>query len=381
MYIRSNHPGVSEGYKKMILGFVVITVLLVVIIFYFSASKAVIEVTPRVTKLETEFVADVEADGGGGSGSLQAKLMETEVDGSLEETATGSKGLSGNSIGKVIVYNKRGDSQALVKTTRLLDPNGVLLRLTDRVDIPANGQVEADVYADDPTSFEELPATNFIIPGLSQSMQSLVYAESQSVLKSTGVSVSVIKAADIARAKEKLEEDLKAKALEDFNLQVSGKNYAVIIVAKEVVSENVSDPVESVKDKFTVEMKLKISAIALDQEKILELAGSRLQSIVPDGQQLLSLNMNNFSYNVQNYNVDTKTANVRVHVEGENIIKEDNAIFDKEKIAGLSTKGVELYLANFDSVESVKISLSPFWVKRIPSLKDHIVITIVRPSK
>jgi len=62
-------------------------------------------------------------------------------------------------------------------------------------------------------------------------------------------------------------------------------------------------------------------------------------------------------------------------------VKAENPIFDKEKISGLSPKGVELYLANFKEVEAVSVELSPFWVKKVPKLKDHINIVVINPNK
>jgi len=381
MYIQRKYPGVSDGYKKMIFGFVFVTVLLVGIIFYFSASKAVVKVTPKATVVETDFVADISGQDGVAN-ALQAVLWETEVAGTIEGEATGAKSLEGNSIGKVIIYNKRGEPQALVKTTRFQTKEGLLLRLTNRVDIPANGQVEADVYADDPSAFTELLPTKFTIPGLSVAMQEYVYAESKSTLKPIGSTVKAIKAVDIARAKDKLNEQIFNKAIEDFGKQLpEGKEFTKIVVSRTVIEEKISDPVDTVKDKFTVNAKLKLILLALDQQKIVELAGERLRSIVPDGQQLLSLNLENFSYKVQNYNPDNKTANLKIHVAGDVVIKADNPILDKDKLAGLSEKGVKLYLSNYKEIQDVAVELSPFWVKSVPSLKDHIIITIQNPEK
>jgi hypothetical protein len=380
MYIQRKYPGVSDGYKKMIFGFVIVTVLLVGIIFYFSASKAVIKITPRSTPLETDFVSDVVADGGA-ENALQAVIYETELSDSIRGDATGSKALGGNSIGKVIVYNKRGEPQTLVKTTRLQNAEGILLRLTDRVVVPANGQVEADVYADDPSAFTELLPVSFIIPGLSPSLQKFVYAESKVTLKPTGSSVKAIKAVDIVRAKDKLNEQIYNKAIEEFSKQLpAGQEFTKIVVSRKVLEEKISDNVDAVKDNFTVTTKLKLVLLALDQKKIIDLAGERLRAIVPAGQQLVNLNLGNFSYKVQNYDETKKTANIKVHVAGDVVIKAENPILDKEKLSGLSAKGVTLYLDNFKEVEDVSVELSPFWVKSVPGLKDHIIITILNPK-
>lgn len=381
MYIKKN-TRVTEGYKKMILGFVIITVLLVALILYFSASKAIIKITPKVTTVETDFSADVVTDGAGAAGEvLQGILYETEVEGALEGEATGTKTVGGGMLGKVILINKRTEPQTLVKTTRLLSQTGILLRLSDRVVIPANGQIEANVYADDPSAFTELPPATFKIPGLWEGLQDKVYAESKVTLKSVGDSVKVIKAIDIARTKDALTENLYEKAIEQFTAQLPNKDYTTIVVSKKVSGEKVSDEVDAQRDKFTVNLKMKVTLIGLDQKKIIDLAGARLQSVVGAGQELLNLDMDKLSYTVQSYDEVKKTANIKAHVVGSSVIKEENEILNKEKLAGLSKKGVELYLANFNEIEKAEVELSPFWVREVPSLKDHVVISIITPSK
>jgi len=380
MYIKK-HTQVAESYKKLVLGFVIIAVVLVGIILYFSASKAVIKITPKVTSIQTDFVADVVTDGGNIDKALQGVLFEKEVEGALEGEGTGTKVLSGGTIGTVTLINKRTEPQTLVKTTRLLSPDGILLRLSDKVVIPANGQIEANIYADDPNAFQELAPTKFTIPGLWEGLQSSIYGESKAAIKSSGESVKVVKVVDIARTKDKLTEELYNKAIQDFNGQLPGKNYTTIVVAKKVLDEKVSVEAETVTDKFVVNLKLDVVLVALNQDEIIKMAGERLKSVVPQNQELLNLNVNNFSYKVQNFDETKKTVNVKVHVEGDSVIASNHEIFNKEKLSGLSPKGLELYLSNFDEIEKVEVELSPFWVKNIPKLQDHIIITIINPTK
>ncbi|KKR08575.1 MAG: hypothetical protein UT32_C0001G0095 [Parcubacteria group bacterium GW2011_GWC2_39_14] len=380
MYIKK-HTQVAESYKKLVLGFVIIAVVLVGIILYFSASKAVIKITPKVTAIQTDFVADVVTDGGAIDQALQGVLFEKEVEGALEGDATGTQVLAGGTIGKVILINKRTEPQTLVKTTRLLTADGILLRLSDKVVVPANGEIEVNVYADDPNAFQELAPTKFTIPGLWEGLQSSIYGESKAAIKSIGESVKVVKAVDIARTKDKLTEELYNKAIDDFKAQLPGQNNTVMVVTKKVADEKVSVEAETVVDKFIVNLKLNVVLVALNQDAIMKMAGERLKSVVPANQELLNLNANNFSYKVQNFDEVKKTVNVKVHVEGDSVIASNHEIFNKEKLSGLSPKGLELYLSNFDEIEKVEVELSPFWVKNIPKLQDHIIITILNTAK
>lgn len=382
--INGNIPtrfGVSRAYTKFIVGFVVLTIILVFIIFYFSFSNALIKVTPKVTTVSTDFIADIDIETSDLAAQvLPGTLFETEVELTESYQSTGAKDLEGDVIGTVIVYNDRSASQPLVATTRLLTADNILLRLKNRIDVPANGKIEAQVYADDPSSFETLAPTDFSIPGLSESMQKLVYAKSTTTLSSKPGSVKVIKAVDIARAKENLSEKIYQQATENFQTEFT-EDYIAVVVAKKIVSEEVNAEVDQVADSFDVSQKIKVSIMGISQQDIIDLAVERLNQFVSNDMELSRIKLENLSYVVQNYNEEEKTANIKMHAEGDAVLKETSSILDKNKLSGLSARGVELYLTSFDEIDSVAVDLSPFWVKKVPKLQDHITIEIINVPK
>ncbi|MFH0988196.1 MAG: hypothetical protein V1763_02390 [Parcubacteria group bacterium] len=381
MYLRKNVQ-VSDSYKKMILGFVIVAVLLIVIIVYFASGHAVIHVTAKATTINTDFVVNVATDGGtAGKDTLSGLLYETKVESTIEGQATGAKAVSGNNVGSVTVYNNRGESQTLVKTTRLLSPENILLRLSERVVVPANGKVIVLVYADNPASFSEIQPTKFTIPGLNQALQSLIYAQNDSVLKSSGQSIKVIKAVDIARAQDQLSADLTSKALQEFSKQLPNSDYTAVAVGKQVIDSSVSDKPETVKDAFIVKMQMSVTMVGINQKDILNIANDRLKAAVPTGKELRKINLDKFAYATQNFDDKTKVLNLRVQAAGDAVIGADNVIFAKDKLSDLTPKGVEVYLESFsDQIDSVAVDLSPFWVKRVPGLPDRIQVIVDAPS-
>jgi hypothetical protein len=368
--------GVTRTYTKFIVGFVILTIILIAIIFYFSLSNALIQVVPKATAVSSDFITDIETQSATVSlGSLPGILFETEVEGSAFTDATGTKDLEGDVIGTVTVYNNLDRVQPLVEKTRLLTKEGVLLRLKKRIDVPASGKIEVEVYADDPSSFETLAPTTFTIPGLNATMQKEVYAESKATISSKPGAVKVVKSVDIAKAKENLAEILYQDAIDKFKLEMDN-DYIAVVVAKKLLEENVGAEVDEVADKFEIAQKMKITIMGISQKDILALAVERLNQLVSKDLELTSIKSENLSYVVQNYNEENKTANIKIHAEGETILKENSEILDKDKLAGLSARGVELYLGSYDEIESVKVMLSPFWVKSVPKMTDHITIEI-----
>jgi len=51
-------------------------------------------------------------------------------------------------------------------------------------------------------------------------------------------------------------------------------------------------------------------------------------------------------------------------------------IFDKNLLVGFTENDLKLYFSQFDSIKDTKIEFTPFWVKKVPILKDHIIIKI-----
>lgn len=377
MMSRPPRVGVSSLYVKFIIIFVVLTILLLGVIFYFSFSRALIEIKPQVTTVTTDFIADLETQAEDLSpGALSGFLYEAKVTLTETVTASGSKSLDDDVIGVVKVYNNQSVDQPLVATTRLLSPDNVLLRLKSRINVPAGGSVEAEVYADDPASFETLAPIKFTIPGLSTTLQEIVYAESLSTLSSKPGSIKVVKAIDIAQGKESLTNKVYQEAISRFHQEV-GQDYAAVVVASKLIDEKVSAGVDDAVDSFEVEQTTEVTIMGIKQADIVALSMDRLKKLVSSERELSKMKVENLTYVVQNYNAEDKTANVKIHAEGDTVLREDSEILNKEKIAGLSMRGVELYLSSFDEIESVSISLTPFWVKRVPSLIDHITIRVL----
>jgi len=375
MYIKKN-SFMMESYKNSIFGFVAVAVILVGVILYFSASKALIEISPKPQDIATDFILDVSADGDN-LNSVNGVLYETEVESEMQSETTGSKSAEGSSIGKVVLINNRSEDQTLIKTTRLQTQEGVLLRLSDRVVVPANGTIEANVYPDNPAAFSELAPTSFVIPGLAENLRDKVYAESKTVLKPTGGAQKAVAEVDLQKAKDKLTEIIYEKGIENFKKDEQRSDLVMLVVDKQNISEKPEAKVGDIRDNFNYVMKLKVTLLGLEQQKIVEKAGESLKKAMINGLDLINLYTDRFTYTVQSFDAKEKTAKVKVHVEGAAVIKSDNEIFDKQKLSGLSPKGVELYLSNFPEIESVKVQLTPFWVSTVPKSPEHVEIVIM----
>jgi hypothetical protein len=363
-------------YVKFITVFVILTIVLIVIISYYSFGRAMIEVTPRVAAVTSDFIADIDTQNATPApGILKGTLFTTDVSLTGSYEASGSKDVEGNVIGQVKLSNTTSYNQPLVATTRLLTVDKVLLRIKNRVDVPAGGSVTVDVYADDPSAFETLAPSKFTIPGLAENLQTQIYGESLVTLQSKPGSLKVVKAVDLVRAKDGLMKKAYDEAMNKFKTEF-GPDYAAVVVDKKLVEEKLPVKVDDIADKFTLDQKFNVTLVGVKQGDVMETSASRLKQLVSGERELRAIKMENLTYVVQNYNSETKTANVKIHAEGETVLRSDSKILDKARLAGLNVRAVELYLTSFDEIESVKVSLTPFWVTKVPTLADHVTIVI-----
>ncbi|MBI5254821.1 hypothetical protein HY932_03535 [Candidatus Falkowbacteria bacterium] len=375
MYQR-NFGNFSVNYSTVV-AVVIIVAVIIGLIGIFSLGKAVIVVTPRISNIAVDFSAQIVTDGSS-KDALSGTLFETTALASGKGEATGAEVPKGtNIIGVVTLINNYTKEQTLVATTRLLSPDKVLLRLKDKVTIPAGGKITVQVYADNPDAFKEIPATMFTIPGLWQGLQDKIYAESKDVIKNKPSEIKVVKAADIVKAKENITKDIDVKAIQEFSNNLpDSQNFLIAVVGRESIDESVGAKVGDAVSAFDVSIKQKMTLIAVEKEQIIGLANTKVKTIVSEERNVLAIDSDSLSYTTSKYNVKTKSAEIKIHAEAKTVIKDTNSILDKSKLVGLTPKGVQLYLLNFDEIENVDVQLSPFWVKKTPNNLNKIFVQV-----
>lgn len=375
MYRKRLRTSTSLNYTLFIGGIIVVAIALALVL-YFSSAKAIITVHPSVTKVATDFSTDIVTDGATDS-ALEGVLYETELTGDKTAPATGEEILADGTdvIGTVTLINNHTSDQPLVATTRLLTSDGILLRMKTKQHVPAGGTAEVQVYADDPTSFTEIPATMFTIPGLWEGLQDKIYAESKNVIKNTPQTVKAVTDADISNAKEALLKELENSAIEEFSTNLPAtKQFSITVVKADKSEETVSAEVGDQLADFKTTMKVKLVLIAVAKDDLVTKASSAVE--LPEDRKLVGIDLDNLSMDLVEYNTETKTASVKVQAQAKTTITDEHDVLDKSKLVNLSEKGVQLYLASFEEVDSAEVYFSPFWVEKTPKRVSKIIIKV-----
>ena len=99
---------------------------------------------------------------------------------------------------------------------------------------------------------------------------------------------------------------------------------------------------------------------------------------VPEGYQLASINDEGLRIEVTKVDPVAGSASLSIYLDGVAVISTSSEVLNVDRFVGRSPAEVEALLEESDAIKDVRISFTPFWLKRIPTLKDHIRV-IVEP--
>ncbi|MFA5413147.1 MAG: hypothetical protein WC348_01205 [Patescibacteria group bacterium] len=383
------HEAPVSFYRRIAFVFVALTSVLIILAAYFVLSRAEITVTIAKEQVSTDFIADLKevavqnpaepSVAVPGAATISGKVKEAVVSGSGEYPTTGKKTETGDVGGTVTIFNTSSKDQPLVATTRLLSPEGILYRLKNKVNVPAGGKVEnVEVYADTPSeAAAKLGPTKFTIPGLWEGLQDKIYAQSFAPMHGGEHEVSFTTQADLDGAYNNLTQTLSNQLLDDIKkgMPAAGDIFGKVVI-KEISEKRSSLKVGATGDKFTVNLNMKVVGIAFYERDLESLARQELSAKIPADKELTSIDYNGMTFLVEKYDVTSGEANIMVHLSGEMALKADSPIFDKDKFIGLSKEKIIQYLSIYPEIERITIKFSPFWVKKVPQIKNNISIIV-----
>lgn len=365
-------------YRRIAMTFVAVTFLTLAVVMYLSFTRATIHITPEAKDVSTSFEADIVA-----TPSTDTDVAGKVVSNVFEQASSvplktdGVEGLSqveGKSQVQVTITNTTSKSQPLVATTRLLSAGGVLFRIDTDVTVPAGGSVQVMAHADAPGASGDIAPTKFTIPGLNETLQKVIYAESTEPSTGGLVSVRVVTQEDLNGAAETLQAQILDAAKETLRLQASGTYSGEAFFTEIMERKSDTEPGEQA-ESVTISMKLRIVGVFYQQDDLRKIAEGKLYEQVPKGMELTAPN-DSLDVSVDRYDLDTQIANVTVNLGGKAALAPTSKLLDKQQFLGKSASQVKTQLESSDAIKSVEITFSPFWLRRMPTLKDHIKIVI-----
>ena len=329
-------------YRKIAITFVVLTIILALVVVYFSIVSVKVVIIPNKERTTASFTATVldKASQQTAPGLSLTGVVEQAAVSVSQTFQTQGKEVKDTAVsGNVTLYNNRSSEQALVKTTRLLSPDGRLYRLNETVHVPAHGKVEnVSVYADKSDASMEIEPAKFTIPGLNKASQELVYAESTEKFSYHEIGDAVVSEADLTQAQAVLKKELSDKA---------GK-----------ISQG--------------------AVVAFNTKDVAALAKLKIEENLPDDKQLDGFDANSFQFSVEGYDLNTGTADLKVNANAQMILKDGTNIIDPNRLIGLTRAQLDDYLSSLREVAGYEVKFTPNWINKVPSLVDHIKVEVAK---
>lgn len=370
----------KKAYRNIALFFILATLALVLIIFYFTFVKLTITIIPNTERVSENInlnIYDKDKSPESDSNALIGEVERIELQESKTYNSSGIEVIGQEVTGRITVINSYSKNQMLVATTRFLSPDNKLYRLKNTVNVPAGGQIEVEVYADDPSpqmAIEE--PTKFTIPGLWAGLQDKIYGESKGKFIFKQQTKKYIQQSDIDKAINDIKKAIGEKARKKLGDSYKDFDQVVYKIDENSVSTNIDGKVGEEKEKFEVSMKTGVYVVAFSSSEISELAQNKLTALIPDNKKLIEFNKEGIEYKLDNYNIKQGTAEIVADFEGKVTLKQGAQVIDPNKIVGLTGEQLNDYLSNLKEISGYDINFSPSFINRVPKLVDRIKINI-----
>jgi len=359
-------------YRTIALSFLVITVGLLATVIFITSRKVSVTILAKEDTRDVNLTVPVSVhEQEKSNGSIEGTVSSTVINYNEKYFPTGSKTIEGVATGEVTIFNKTSEIQVLVKTTRLLSEGNVLFRLSDKVSVPANGQVAASVYADKPGQESNLGPSKFTIPGLSTDKQTVIYAESTTAMNNGVRKVGVLTDEDVKAAKKDLEQKLQEK----YVIIDSDENIGRVISVSNInplLDKKVGEEV----DGFNLSGTSTIVIISYDKKSLNQIINNAVTSKIDTTLEKALAVVSDPKVSVADFDSSAQSAHLAVNQSVLVTLDANAEKLSPQYFMGKNKGEIERYVFELNHVVGVEVKFSPSWISKAPSVPDKIKIIV-----
>lgn len=352
--------------------------------------------------------------------------VETIIEKTEEFPATGEVFTGSNARGKIKIYNERLKPWILVEKTRFQTEDGIIFRTEEKITVPGasysmvrdeNGKLSQEkipgnmiisIVADEMDAEKKLVGergnisenAHLFIPALDAASQKIIYGKSvENFTGGVTEAYRILTQADLDTATKKIKEHIETTVQKEFQAAVRQQNIdkslnLVLFGDKKFViykflelnlpKESVGKPLKS----FMVDAKVQVRGVAYDEEEFYRVLENELKSKVHPQKQLVAIDRNSMTYQVVTSDSDPGDLNrIKIAVTIKGIEEFDlNSETEggrnfmsriKEGVLGKNADEAKYFIQNMEEVNSVQISVWPFWSSTIPAIDSNISFKIL----
>lgn len=360
-------------------------IFIIAFILYTSSTRARIIIVPQ--KQELDFHIKISASAlnsaiNSEQNQIPGQLFNAQVMENAVAPLTNQKDVVQKTRGKITIFNRGSLDQKLVATTRFESKTGLIYRIPGSINVPGAqkkdgkviaGFIESTVYADRPGPEFNIPPSTFTIPGFKDTPKfEEFYAVSNDAMIGGIIGpAKIVTENDYNLTLENLKKRVKENIIKSLETQ-SGTLKIIdsidIKFSESVVNAGINDAAEELK--MTLEGSAK--TIGFRTEDVLELVNNYLSkngrwTVIPES----------FVLDYQNPVLDKLGKSLIFNLNFKGMVAaEINTDLVLNEVLGLSEDAIRTYFKTMKEVKEVKVVLSPFWVKRIPSDLKKVSIEV-----
>lgn len=358
-------------YRTIAFSFIFITIIILAVVIFMTSKKVTVTIFAKEDTKTVDLTVKVAKDKA--DGVLAGMVDTADFAFTQKYYPSGYKTVEGVATGEVVVYNKTTAPQILVKTTRLLTSSGVLFRLTNQITVPANGQVNAEVYADKAGKDFEIGPSQFTIPGLTVDKQKFIYAESKGSMAGGVRKVGAVTESDLQAAKKDYEEKVKQAYLDKLG-ELSGDIRVAVQVASvsSVADKKVGDEVS----EFNLTGSSTVAVVQYNGKDLNELATKELVGKVGAGAEKITSSSAGAKVAIVTYDKTAGTAELTVTQTVAATLDANGDKLSAQYFMGKNKDEIERYVLGLDHVSGVEVKFRPVWINKAPSVPDNIKVVV-----
>lgn len=279
-------------------------------------APAPVDVGPSVPSLVSMNVmlSSAEEEGEGLAVPLVGtRTIETDVSASDTFQATGEASAEdATAVGTVTIVNETSTDYRFVETTRLLSSEDVLFRMENASDIPANGTVDVEVYADEAGPSGDIGPSRFTIPGLSEDLQQYVYGRSRTAMTGGSGTVTAVAEEDIEAARSALSDRLLDEAKENFRSMISEEEIVLddLITSNELESK--LPEIGQVGSTFEASMTVQFSTLVVPEAELRNMLEVKKEDELPENVSAGNYGLGTILHTVEAYDTTSGRAEIRI---------------------------------------------------------------------
>lgn len=348
-------------YKLIALSFLAITLVLLAVIVFMTSKRATITITTKNSPTDVQF--HVAANEVGGSFTTSSVVLSTTF------SPDSDTEIPGEATGVMTIINDSAIAQPLVATTRFLSEDGVLFRLRDRVVVPANGEVDAEVYADEEGEGGNVQPGRFTIPGLNETRQEQVYGQLKEPTTGGIRTVGILTEQDVQAQEKKLLEQAREQVAATTAEQEGSSVQSILSYESEIDAE-IGEEVSQVRMTLTAE----VITVTYNEEEIGSQAQEALNRRIVDDTEIIEATSD--GPRVSFDSIEDGEVLLSVFYDGVAQLNPESEQLAKFVFFGKTRDEIRRYVLSLDHVHSVDIKFTPAWMQTVPHVNDHVDVII-----